>query len=406
MAVSYGEFCGQSPFGESTELAEPPSKLPERPQSMDGPLEQGPTIIYVPTRKETIRIAKFLCSKGVKAAAYNAGLAKSHLRRVHKEFHEDALNVVVATVAFGMGIDKLNVRRIIHYGWPQSLEAYYQEAGRAGRDGKSADCIMYANLSRIPTLLPNKRSEEQKTHAYKMLSDCFKYGMNTSQCRAKVLVEYFGENFRLERCMSCDICGNGPPDLQNLKEEANIFMQVVAAHHKHLNCAENPFNDFVGLDVSRNRGNEKPSLRTFVTKIREHSQKFLASDQLWWRGLARILEDKGFIREGSLSVGVQVRCPEPTERGLRFLESAVERDFYAYPEADMLLSSSRVEKPFSSFSEWGKGWADPEIRRQRLAKMKSKKNSRVGCKRKSRSQHVDLKTVRGRLTAKLSKLKR
>jgi len=333
-------------------------------------------------------------------------LAKSHLRRVHQEFHEDALDVVVATVAFGMGIDKLNVRRIIHYGWPQSLEAYYQEAGRAGRDGKSADCIMYANLSRIPTLLPNKRSEEQKTHAYKMLSDCFKYGMNTCQCRAKILVEYFGEHFSLERCLSCDICRNGPPQLQNLKEEANIFMQVVAAHYKHLSFPENSYDDLIGLGVRRNRANEKPSLRMFVTKIRENSHKFLASDQLWWRGLARILEDKGFIREGTQSVGVQVRRPEPTERGLRFVESTAEQDFYAYPEADMLLSSTTLRKPFSSFSEWGKGWADPEIRRQRLTKMKSKKKPQKGRKRKARSQHLDLKTVRGRLAAKFSKQKR
>ncbi|CAH1430309.1 unnamed protein product [Lactuca virosa] len=89
---------------------------------------------------------------------------------------KDLTVVVVATIAFGMGIDKLNVRRIIHYGWPQSLEAYYQEAGRAGRDGKLADCVLYANLSRMPSLLPNKRSEEQTKQAYKMLSDCFRGG--------------------------------------------------------------------------------------------------------------------------------------------------------------------------------------------------------------------------------------
>ncbi|CAH1444615.1 unnamed protein product [Lactuca virosa] len=84
------------------------------------------------------------------------------------------LTVVVATIAFDMGIDKLNVRRIIHYGWPQSLEAYYQEACRAGRDGKLADCVLYANLSRMSSLLPNKRIEEQTKQAYKMLSDCFR----------------------------------------------------------------------------------------------------------------------------------------------------------------------------------------------------------------------------------------
>ncbi|KAG4982951.1 hypothetical protein JHK87_027700 [Glycine soja] len=76
--------------------------------------------MYVPTRTETLRIAKYLCKFGVKATTYNAGLPKLHLRRVHKEFHENTLEVIVATIAFGMGIDKSNVRRIIHYGWPQS----------------------------------------------------------------------------------------------------------------------------------------------------------------------------------------------------------------------------------------------------------------------------------------------
>ncbi|XP_047340377.1 ATP-dependent DNA helicase Q-like SIM [Impatiens glandulifera] len=97
-----------------------------------------------------------------------------------------------------MGIDKSNVRRIIHYGWPQSLEAYYQEAGRAGRDGKLADCILYANLSRTPTLLPSRRSQDQTRKAYEILSECFRYGMKNSICRSKLLVEYFGEEFNQE----------------------------------------------------------------------------------------------------------------------------------------------------------------------------------------------------------------
>ena len=325
-------------------------------------------------------------------------LAKSHLRRVHKDFHENALNVVVATIAFGMGIDKPNVRRVIHYGWPQSLEAYYQEAGRAGRDGKLADCILYANLSRIPSLLPNKRTEEQKRHAYKMLTDCFRYGMNTSICRARVLVEYFGEVFHQERCMSCDVCRNGPPELQNLKAEANIFMQVIAAHYKHQSFSAYSHSQFI---------REKPNLRMFVTKIREQSQQYLASDHLWWRGLARLLQDKGFIREGSDMIGVQIRCPEPTNQGLRFLKSSMDEDFYVYTEADMVLSANTDQKAFSSFSEWGKGWADPEIRRQRLTKRKSTRKSRKSRKSRFKNPRHQSKqmTVKERISAKLSRRK-
>ncbi|XP_055816709.1 ATP-dependent DNA helicase Q-like SIM isoform X2 [Solanum dulcamara] len=233
--VSCGEFSGKLPLKgccgfllhKTPDLANDPE---ERAKLRHKPLEDGPTIIYAPTRKETLSISKFLSKFGIKAAAYNAKLPKSHLRQVHREFHENTLQVIVATIAFGMGIDKLNVRRIIHYGWPQSLEAYYQEAGRAGRDGKVAECVLYANLSRTPTLLPSQRSEEQTKQAYKMLSDCFRYGMNTSCCRAKSLVEYFGEHFLLEKCLVCDICIKGPPEKQNLKAEAMIFLQVVATH--------------------------------------------------------------------------------------------------------------------------------------------------------------------------------
>ncbi|GAV86974.1 DEAD domain-containing protein/Helicase_C domain-containing protein [Cephalotus follicularis] len=364
--VSCGEFNGEPPSEDvdiyrSSEIIDPPYKPEERLKLLEEPLEQGPTIIYVPTRKQTLDIAKYLCGFGVKAAAYNASLPKSHLRQVHKEFHENNLEVIVATIAFGMGIDKLNVRKIIHYGWPQSLEAYYQEAGRAGRDGKLADCVLYANLSRKPTLLPSKRSEDQTKQAYKMLADCFRYGMNTSCCRAKTLVEYFGEDFSNQKCLMCDVCIDGPPKLQNVKQEADILLQVVSAYHRNL------YDDETCGHIKRQRLMEKPNLRMFVSKIREQSHKFMATDQLWWQGLARIMESKRYIREGDTKSHVQIKFPEPTELGLEFLQSESDQTFYVYPEADMLLSMRKHES-YSGFSQWGKGWADPEIRRQRLDK--------------------------------------
>ncbi|VFQ65728.1 unnamed protein product [Cuscuta campestris] len=412
--VSCGEFSGTSMVGNQKlneiEMPNGPSKPVEAVPLVHGPLAQGPTIIYVPTRKDTLNIAKFLCAEGVKAAAYHAALPKAHLRRVHAEFQGNALDVVVATIAFGMGIDKLNVRRIIHYGWPQSLEAYYQEAGRAGRDGKMSDCILYANLSRIPTLLPNKRSEEQKKQAYKMLSDCFRYGMNTSLCRALILVEYFGEEFTQGRCSSCDVCKNGPPELQDLTAEANLFMQIVASHHKQDSFAENLYaGDFAPTDLMQQRFSERPNLRTVVAKIREHSQKFLNSEQLWWRGLARMLENQGYIQEGSDNISVQIKYPQVTEKGLKFLESEAQQNFVAYPETDMLLSLTRAQKPFSSFSEWGKGWADPEIRKQRLERRRSTRKFQKPRKSRNGSSsrgQPNLGTVRGRLAAKLSFPKR
>lgn len=409
--VTCGEFCVQPPPKqcELSETIDTPTKPEKRLKMLKEPLEQGPTIIYVPTRKDTVRIAKYLCKSGVKAAAYNAGLPKLHLRRTHKEFHENTLEVVVATIAFGMGIDKSNVRRIIHYGWPQSLEAYYQEAGRAGRDGKLADCILYANLARKPSLLPSRRSEDMTKQAYIMLSDCFRYGMNTSCCRAKILVEYFGEDFSNQKCLLCDVCNNGPPQRLNLKEEACILLQtIMRARNARSYSMDSSYNDDIHFNSKDRKLGERPSLTTLVRSIREQFQKFLTTDILWWRGLTRILEAKGYIRDGDDKTNVQIKYPELTELGLEFVKSMTEETFYVYPEADMLLET-KTDKPFSSFSEWGKGWADPEIRRQRLERMQldrsptKRQSPRKQRKRRARKMKPDLRTSRGRLSAKLSK---
>ncbi|GLT72437.1 hypothetical protein SLA2020_443720 [Shorea laevis] len=350
--VAFGEFSGQSP-----------------PACWD---------------LETLSITKYLCGFGVKAAAYNASLPKSHLRRVHKEFHENTLEVVVATIAFGMGIDKLNVRRIIHYGWPQSLEAYYQEAGRAGRDGKLAECTLYANQTRVPSLLPSKRNEDQTKKAYKMLSDCFRYGMNTSCCRAKILVEYFGEDLSYEKCLLCDVCVDGPPEMQNLKEEADLLMQVIVAHYEKSSFMDGLYDDTMCTDIKQRRSKEMPNLKVLVSKIREQSQKFVATDRLWWQGLARIMEDKGYIREADNKIHVQIKFPEPTKLGLEFLQSRRDQSFNV-----ILKQICCSQKPDG---------ARGSRKRKRRAPRKSQG-------RKSSKQNPFSGTVRGRIEAKLSKYK-
>nr|CAB3463939.1 unnamed protein product [Digitaria exilis] len=331
-------------------------------------LDQGPTIIYVPTRKETVELANFLCKSGLKAAAYNAKMPKSHLRQVHQQFHCNDLEVVVATIAFGMGIDKSNVRRIIHYGLPQSLEAYYQEAGRAGRDGKLSDCILYCNFLRAPSLLPNKRSEEQTKAAYRMLRDCFHYALNTSTCRAKILVKYFGEEFGPGGCRMCDICINGPPQMHDLKEAAIVFMNVL-------------------------QGQSFP--------------RFATTDRMWWQGLARILEGMGYIHEAAETPRISIQHPELTEDGLKFLSSrSSEEPFYAHPDAAMVLAANDP-RPLSNSSEWGRGWADPEIRRQRLAGRKTTgRRKRMRHSASSGQQPTGFTTARERLAAILSKKRR
>ncbi|KAL6840962.1 hypothetical protein ACP4OV_029222 [Aristida adscensionis] len=415
--VSCGEFleCSQP---ENSALSAQSSET-----SSSECLDQGPTIVYVPTRKQTVELASYLCKSGIRAAAYNA------------KFHSNDLEVVVATIAFGMGIDKSNVRRVIHYGFPQvlgvillhmltrlsarflvytaglvsesvdlnigisvefSLEAYYQEAGRAGRDGKLSDCILYCNYLRAPTLLPNKRSEEQTKVAYRMLRDCFNYALNTSTCRAKVLVKYFGEEFGPDGCQKCDICINGPRQMHDFKEEAVVFMNVLQGQSGDM------ISDSVPCYRSGRRFGDAPNFRMVVSHIREKFPRFAATDKIWWQGLARILEGMGYIQEAAETPRVVIQYPELTKDGLHFLRLQSEEPLYAYPDTAMLLVMNNP-KPFSSFSEWGRGWADPEIRRQRLSGRNTGRRKR---KRHSRQHPTGFTTAKERLAAILSKRRR
>lgn len=392
--VSCGEFLGSA---RSESFAVP---VQSHETSSSESLDQGPTIVYVPTRKGTVELANYLCKSGLKAAAYNAKMPRSHLRQVHEQFHSNALEVVVATIAFGMGIDKSNVRRIIHYGLPQSLEAYYQEAGRAGRDGKLSDCTLYCNFMRTPTLLPNKRSDEQTRAAYRMLRDCFHYALNTSTCRAKILVKYFGEEFGPDGCQMCDVCINGPPEMHDFKEEAVVFMNVLQAQAGQATEGMD-YNSTDCYISGRRNFRAVPDFRMAVSYIREKIPRFAMTDKIWWQGLARILEDMGYIQEVAETPRVLIQHPEPTRAGVNFLSSQPDEEgLYAYPDAATLLAISNP-KSFSSSSEWGRGWADPEIRRQRLAGKMGKRKRKRG----SRKQTAGFTTAKERLSAILSKSK-
>lgn len=410
--VTFGEFEG-SVFKEDHHL-EPESGSFETVSVEELPtLGSGPSIIYTPTRKETEMIAKFLSKSGVKAAAYHAKLPKNHLRQVHEQFHHDKLQVVVATIAFGMGIDKANVRRIIHYGWPQSLESYYQEAGRAGRDGLLADCDLYVNMKRLPSLLPSKRNAEQTQNALNMLSECFRYGVSTTSCRAKILVRYFGEDLIQTKCGLCDVCVNGPPNCENLSREAGLFLRVLVELQTAINYSQPVINNKMSRHQKLGRCSEKVLFRTVIQRLTEQYQEGRARTRLWWRGFGRMLQDIDFIRDVDNDVVqnqrrvLTVKYPEPTVLGLEFLKSCSSQasldgvqTLHLFPEGDMLQAMEMPELSFQRSREWGSDWADPEIRQQRLKGRKRRGRKR---KRVSRKSRPDSNTVRGRLSAKLSR---
>lgn len=235
-------------------------------------------IIYCLSRKKVEEFADILKANGIRALPYHAGM-DSQMRSANQDaFLMEEVDVIVATIAFGMGIDKPDVRYVIHYDIPKSLEGYYQETGRAGRDGGEGQCIAfyaYKDLQKLEKFMQGKPVAEQEI-GKQLLLETAAYA-ETSVCRRKVLLHYFGEEYTVENCGNCDNCLN-PRKQVEAKELLVAVLEVVSA------LKEKFKSDYV---VNILVGNETAEIQSFKHNELEVFGSGQDEDEKTWNAVIR-----------------------------------------------------------------------------------------------------------------------
>ncbi len=302
--IRYTVLEKQKPFAQLTTFLQPRYR------------ESG--IVYCLSRQRVEKVAGQLREAGFLAAPYHAGLSAGERKKVQEDFLRDDIRIIVATVAFGMGIDKSNIRYVVHYDIPKNIESYYQETGRAGRDGLAAEALLlfgYGDIAVARSLIENTRNPERKRIELHKLNSMVSYAEALS-CRRRILLGYFGDHLA-DDCGNCDICLH-PPQLVDVTQDAR----------KALSCVYRVGQRFgMGHVIDVLRGSQKERL----LEMGHHrlSTYGIGRDksQQYWGSLLHHLVHNGFLEQdvGNYSILRLTDSARPILRGEQTLTMAAPR---------------------------------------------------------------------------------
>lgn len=294
-------------------------------------IKQGPDcsgIIYCLSRKKVEELAEVLRTNNIKAEAYHAGMDAATRSKTQDDFLMERINVIVATIAFGMGIDKPDVRFVIHYDIPKSLEGYYQETGRAGRDGGEGKCIAFysrKDLQKLEKFMEGKPVAEQDI-GRQLLKETAAYA-ESSVCRRKLLLHYFGETYTKENCGNCDNCLH-PKQKVEAKKDLMKVLEVILA------TKENFRDDYIKDILLGNRTEEVSAYH------HDQLEEFGCAEDIDERVLNAVIRQaliSGYLEKDVNNYGVL----KVTDEGRKFLKKpqsfmiSEDRDFEEEAEAEI-----------------------------------------------------------------------